>query len=523
MSLPALYEKIYMKLADYLDQGAFLNPNGACFITDGDVQTYSEVQTHSYRIANGLLANGVDKDSKIAILSPNNPMAFTCVLGLSRLGATWVPINPRNGVEENHYIFDNFDCSVLFYHSIFEPLVTALRPRLPKLQLVVCLDRGFDDWLAGYEETAVSTPTLGDDMAVLAGTGGTTGKSKGVMLSNQNIESFVSLSLMCTPAEEKPVYLALAPLTHAAGIFVFPILALGGTTVIMPAPDLGKFLSHIETYRVTMTFLPPTVIYMLLDHPAAASTDYSSLRYFWYGAAPMSRAKLKRAIELFGPVMIQLFGQTEAPMLLTHLSPKEHFTDDGAYAEQRLLSCGRPTPLVKVAIMGEDGEILPRGSHGEIVAQSSLVMLGYYNNPEATAEAMAHGWLHTGDVGYFDEDGYLYIVDRKKDMIITGGFNVFSAEVENAVLQHTAVQDCAVIGLPHDKWGEVVVAVVQARKDQVLDEQQLIEFCKERLGSVKAPKKIVVMDTLPRSAVGKVLKRDIRQELSGLSEAFVRD
>lgn len=518
-----------MRLADYLDQGVFLNPDEACFITDGDVMTYREVQALTYRIANGLLAAGFGAESKVAILSPNNPLAFSSVLGLSRTGAAWVPINPRNGADENHYILDKFDCSALFYHSAYQPIVEALRERLPKLKLLVCLDKAgendpsFADWTSRYEAEPVNIPSSGDDLSVLAGTGGTTGKPKGVMLSNQNVETFTALTLMCAPYEEKPVYLALAPLTHAAGIFVFPIMALGGTTVIMPAPNLGAFLSHIETYRVTTTFLPPTVIYMLLDHPTAATTDYSSLKYFWYGAAPMSRQKLKQAIELFGPVMAQFFGQTEAPMLLTCLSPREHFTADGAYAEQRLRSCGRPTPLVQLAIMDNDGVILPRGERGEIVIQSSLVMKGYYKNPEATAAAMAHGWLHTGDVGYLDKDGYLYIVDRKKDMIITGGFNVFSAEVENVVLQHTAVQDCAVIGLPHDKWGEMVVAVVQLRSGYELNQQQLIEFCKEQIGSVKAPKKIIVMDNLPRSTVGKVLKRDIRQQLVGMTEAFLRD
>ncbi|HFQ93282.1 MAG TPA: AMP-dependent acyl-CoA synthetase, partial [Anaerolineae bacterium] len=294
-------------------------------------------------------------------------------------------------------------------------------------------------------------------------------------------------------------------------------------TVIMPKPHLGKFLAHIETYRVTTTFLPPTVIYMLLERPEAQTTDYSSLKYFWYGAAPISAAKLKQAIETFGPVMIQFFGQSEAPMLISCLSPREHFNEDGNYAEERLRSCGRPTPLVKAAIMDDAGNILPTGERGEIVVRSSLVMLGYYKNKPATTEAMAHDWLHTGDVGYMDEAGYLYLVDRKKDLIITGGFNVFSAEVEQVVLQHESVQDCAVVGLPHEKWGEMVVAVVQLRDGYNLDEAALIAFCKERIGSVKAPKKIVRMDNLPRSAVGKVLKREIRRQLAGVTEAFLRD
>jgi acyl-CoA synthetase (AMP-forming)/AMP-acid ligase II len=519
-----------MKLADYLDRGVFINPEGVCFITEGEEMTYTQVQELTYRIANGLLDAGMGKDSHIAILSPNDPRAFSCVLGLSRTGATWVPINPRNGLEENHYILDAFDCNVLFYHSNYAELVHELRPRLPKIQLYVCLDQedegapAFDDWAASFPPTPVDVISRGDDMAMLAGTGGTTGKPKGVMLTNQNLETFIALTLLSAPHnDETPVYLALAPLTHAAGVLTFPILALGGATVIMPKADLSKFLHHIETYRVTTTFLPPTVIYMLLEHPEVHEIDYASLKYFWYGAAPISAVKLKQAIETFGPVMTQFYGQTEAPMLITYLSPQEHFAEDGGYAEQRLRSCGRPTPLVRVGIMDDDGDFLPAGQRGEIVVQGSLVMPGYYKNKDATASAFSDGWLRTGDVGYFDDEGYLYLVDRKKDLIITGGFNVFSAEVEQAVLQHPSVQDCAVVGLPHEKWGEMVVAVVQLREGYELDEMAIIKFCKERIGSVKSPKRVFAMPDLPRSAVGKVLKRDIRQQLSGVAEAFLRD
>ena len=518
-----------MQLADYLDQGAFANADGACLISDGSMMTYREVQDLSHQIANGLAANQFGKDDKIAILSPNDPYAFISVLGLSRVGATWVPINPRNGLDENHYILDSFDCSALIYHSVFEPLVASLRPRLPKLKLLLCLDKTGQDcehfmpWLEQYDATPVSMTSSSEDVALLAGTGGTTGKPKGVMLSNQNMETLVSLSLFCTPKATKPVYLALAPMTHAAGVLVFPVLALGGATVIMPKPDLAAFLSLIETYNVTTTFLPPTLIYMLLDHPALASTNLSSLQYFWYGAAPMSAEKLKQSIEVFGPVMTQLYGQTEAPMLLTHLSAEDHFSAENEYAEQRLRSCGRPTPLVKVAIMDDDGILLPTDKRGEIVVKSSLVMQGYYKNEAATASTIKNGWLHTGDIGYFDDEGYLYLVDRKRDVIISGGFNVYSVEVEDAIMQLDAIQDCAVIGLPHKKWGEMVVAVVQLRQGQTVKESDLIDYCKAQLGSVKAPKQVVVMDDLPRSTVGKVLKRSIRQQLTGDASVFKRD
>ena len=245
---------------------------------------------------------------------------------------------------------------------------------------------------------------------------------------------------------------------------------------------------------------------MLLAHENLAATDLSSLRCFWYGAAPMSAARLEQALTSIGPVMAQLFGQSEAPMMVSMLPPSEHFRADGSVARERLSSAGRPAPLVTVAIMAGDGTLLPPGERGEIVVRSSLVMAGYYRNPEATAEASRHGWHHTGDIGYLDDDNYLFIVDRAKDMIITGGFNVYSAEVEQALMAHPAVRDCGVVGLPDEKWGERVVAVVQPQAGAELSEAELVAFAKERIGSVKAPKQVHVWPDLPRSTVGKVLK-----------------
>jgi acyl-CoA synthetase (AMP-forming)/AMP-acid ligase II len=252
---------------------------------------------------------------------------------------------------------------------------------------------------------------------------------------------------------------------------------------------------------------------MVLDHEALDATDLSSLQCFWYGAAPMSATRLEEALTRIGPVMAQIFGQTEAPMMISTMSPQDHFTADGSVARHRLASAGRPAPLVNVAIMADDGTILPQGERGEIVIRSSLVMRGYYKNPEATAEAGAHGWHHTGDIGYLSDEGFLYIVDRAKDMVITGGFNVYSSEVEQAVMAHDAVADCAVVGLPDDKWGERVTAVVILRPGHSLEPAELTEFVKERIGSVKAPKQVEVWDDLPRSKVGKVLKTEVRKVL----------
>ena len=351
------------------------------------------------------------------------------------------------------------------------------------------------------------------DLAMIVGTGGTTGRPKGVMLTNANLETMTALTLMGYPFTGRPTYLALAPLTHAAGVLCFPVLALGGEIAIMRTPDIGGFLALIERHRVTHTFLPPTLIYMVLGHPDLDSTDLSSLQCFWYGAAPMSVVRLEEALNRIGPVMAQLFGQTEAPMMISMMPPGDHFGPDGMPARGRLSSAGRPAPLVHVAILDEQGREQPGGERGEICVRSSLVMAGYYKNPEATAEAGKHGWHHTGDIGFLDEEGFLHIVDRAKDMIITGGFNVYSTEVEQALLAHPDVQDAAVIGLPDEKWGEKVVAVVQPYAGQSVDPDGVRQFVRERIGGVKAPKEVLVWGDLPRSKVGKVLKADIRTSL----------
>jgi acyl-CoA synthetase (AMP-forming)/AMP-acid ligase II len=227
----------------------------------------------------------------------------------------------------------------------------------------------------------------------------------------------------------------------------------------------------------------------------------------------MSASRLEEALARLGPVLGQLFGQSEAPMMISTLAPAEHFRDDGTVATERLSSAGRPTPLTIVAIMDDEGHQLAVGERGEIVIRGPLVMAGYYKNPQATAETSQHGWHHTGDIGYLDADGYLFIVDRAKDMIITGGFNVYSAEVEQVLLAHPAVQDCAVIGLPDEKWGERVTAVVQLRPGQAVTGDEIRAFVKDRLGSVKAPKQVEVWPDLPRSKVGKVLKVEVKAQL----------
>jgi len=521
-----------MRLVDYLDKGASLGPEAPCLTTDGHTLTYAEVRDTSRRVADALARCGVAPGQSVAILSANDPTSFTCVFGISRAGAVWCPINPRNEAGENRELLDLFDCTALLFQKSFAPLVAAIAPDLPKLAVLVCLD-GPDDTVEGaltWEQFLDPDATVDlvpvdapnpvaesgvADLAMIVGTGGTTGRPKGVMLTNANLETMTALTLMGYPFHGRPTYLALAPLTHAAGVLCFPVLALGGEIVIMRAPDVAGFLALVEQHRVTHTFLPPTLIYMVLGHQALDSTDLSSLQCFWYGAAPMSAARLEEALTRIGPVMAQLFGQTEAPMMISMMPPADHVDADGSPLRERLSSAGRPAPLVQVAVLDEDGREVPGGERGEICVRGSLVMAGYYKNPEATAEAGRHGWHHTGDIGFLDPDGFLHIVDRAKDMIISGGFNVYSTEVEQALLARPDVQDCAVIGVPDDKWGERVTAVVQLRPGQQTTGADLAAFVKERIGSVKSPKQVEVWPDLPRSKVGKVLKTDIKATLIG--------
>ena len=510
-----------MRLTDYLDKGASLGAEAPCLTTAGRTLSYFDVQKLSWRIARALDRSGIGPGDKVAILSANDPVAFGCVFGISRAGAVWCPVNPRNEAAENRDLLDFFDCACLIFQAAFAPLVTKILPDLPKLTTLVCLDgepagaTPFDVWVGPEPAEPWQAEPFQDDLVMLVGTGGTTGRPKGVMLTGHNIETMSALTLMSYPFRPRPRYLALAPLTHAAGVLCFPVMTLGGEIVIMGKPDLTEFLALIEQNQITHTFLPPTLIYMLLDHHDLPSTDLSSLQCLWYGAAPMSASRLEEALTKIGPVMGQLFGQSEAPMMISTLAPADHFRDDGSLATERLSSAGRPTPLTTVAIMDAGGRLLGRGERGEIVVRGSLVMAGYYKNPQASAEAARHGWHHTGDIGYLDEENYLFIVDRAKDMIISGGFNVYSAEVEQVLLAHPAVQDCAVIGLPDEKWGERVTAVVQLRPGQTVTEDEIRSFVKERLGSVKAPKQVEVWPDLPRSKVGKVLKVDVKARLRG--------
>ncbi len=369
-------------------------------------------------------------------------------------------------------------------------------------------------WLGDIGSTPPQVSYAMDDVVMLSPTGGTTGKPKGVMNTHRSCKTFAAHFMLACHygAGERPVNLAAAPMTHTAGLLSLPCTAQGGTVVVVTKPDPALIFSAIAKHGVTEFFLPPTVIYKLLEMPGVEKIDMSSVKYLMYGAAPMSVEKLKKAIELWGPIMAGGYGQTEAPAGISNLPPDHHFVNGELAPDERLSSVGRPNPLIRVEIINDANEILPRGETGEICVRGDLVMKGYYKQPDKTAETIIDGWLHTGDVGHIDAEGYLHITDRKKDMIISGGFNVYPSEVEQVIWSHPAVQDCAVIGVPDEKWGEAVKAVVELNPGQSVTADELIALCKQKLGSVMAPKTVDFVASLPRSTVGKVLKKDLREQ-----------
>lgn len=508
-----------MAIIDFYDRGWRINPDGIAYIQDDRSYTFQEIGELSCRIANGLIAAGFAKEAKAAVWADNDVIGWSCALGMWRAGLAYIPVNGRNAVAENQYVLDAFDCEVLFFHQAFASAIDALRSSLPKIRLWVCLDADLP-WapsLASWSERQPATlPAVEyamDDVVALSATGGTTGAPKGVMNTHRSLQTyFAQFMIAMTYGAERPVNLAAAPMTHTAGMMSLPCTARGGTVVVLPKPDPALLLGAIVKHRVTEFFLPPTVIYRLLDIPGIDQVDFSSLRYFLYGAAPMSVEKLKRAIDVFGPVMTGGYGQTEAPASISYLTPAEHFVDGRLAPDERLSSVGRPNPLVRVEIVDDRGDVLKQGETGEICVRGDLVMKGYYDAPDKTAETIVDGWLHTGDIGHLDTEGYLHITDRKKDMIISGGFNVYPSEVEQVIWAHPAVQDCAVIGVPDDTWGEAVKAVVELNAGQHVSADELVALCKEKLGSVKAPKSVDFVAALPRSTAGKVLKKDLREQ-----------
>lgn len=503
-----------MHLIEIFDRGALINPDRIAF-TDpaGETTlTYAEAEALTHRIAAALRREGLGEGSPVGVLSSNTVYAFPYVLGAVRAGCAWVGINARSTASELSDFLRRIEAQALIVDPGLRALADEVSKAVPTLRRLLPVEPPDtpDGWLEPPGST-VPLPRLDPEAtSCLFSTGGTTGAAKAVKIPHRALAA-MTLAMTSHMPEESPVHLVAAPLTHAAGALVFPVLLSGGTNIVHPGVDPDAILRSIQQHRATRLFLPPTALYALLEHPSVGEVDTSSLRYFIYGAAPMAVARLRQAIDVFGPVLAQFYGQVELPMMCTFLSPEEHrrAVEEPGLAH-RLASCGRASMVANVAVMDDEGTLLPPGTEGEIVVRSALQMTGYAGAEESTRSARRPGgWQATGDLGVIDEHGYVYLRDRKRDLIISGGYNVFPTEVEQVLWEHPAVLDCAVIGTPDEKWGERVSAVVELRPGAEATEDELIAWCRTRLSGVKTPKSVIV-DRLPRSSVGKVLKRQLR-------------
>ncbi len=509
-----------MHVIDLVDKGVRINPNGLAFTGAGGDFTYAEVQQLTIKISRTMHKLGYGNGSRFGIYSPNCGYAMIAELGAMRSGGVWCTVNLRNSLETNIELLRKHGCQVLFFHSSTAEEVRKIKEDVSSIEIAVCVDDKVDegDFLVDWAREADTTPEdyeiPEDGIGFQGSTAGTTGLPKIAFATHRWALMSAIAWCACLRFDVHPVNLAVTPVSHAAGPVVLGHLALGGTTVMMERADLDLMLQNIPRYKVTTLFVPPTLLYMLLAHPGVRDHDYSSLRYVICSGSPLAPEKIAEAIDVFGPVMSQGFGQTEACFPMTFISPQEtaEAARDGS-KRHRLLSCGRPTVAVSaIEVMDDAGNVLGPNTNGEIVMRGPTLTKGYLNDPEATAEVQKYGWHHTGDIGYRDDEGYFYITDRKRDIIISGGFNVYPFEVEQILLQHPAVQDCAVIPVPHEKWGEAVKAVVQLVPNASVTEDELISLCKDKIGGMKAPKSVDFWPELPRTETGKILKREIRKQ-----------
>ncbi|GMU67971.1 MAG: long-chain-fatty-acid--CoA ligase [Steroidobacteraceae bacterium] len=482
--------------------------------------TYRELGHDAACVLGALQALGVGRGERIAFAMANCPEYVVCEYAVAMAGAVRVPLAVLLGDEDLVYMMNFARCTTLVYHAKFARRVQALAPRLETVRNFVCVADDPSDvppghlrlqsLIADHAPARRSVAVDADDLAAIYFTGGTTGRPKGVMLSHRAWFHTYYVELLEFGIGCDEVFVFATPITHASGCLILPVLLRQGRCVILGHFEAGLLLDTIARERATMTLLVPTMIYMLLDHPGRDRHDLRSLRNVLYGAAAIAPERLKEALAAFGPIFTQFFGQTEAPMALTVLPREAHLVADADREAQVLTSAGRATYPTEIRLVDDEGRDVPRGEAGEVIARAPNMMSGYLDDPEATARAIRDGWLHTGDVARMDDEGFITIVDRKKDMIVSGGFNVFPREVEQVLQEHPAVSQAVVFGVPHEKWGEAVSALVVLRAGEVVSGEALREFVKARKGAVAAPKSVEFAAEVPLTNLGKVDRKAIR-------------
>jgi fatty-acyl-CoA synthase len=488
-----------------------------CLFLGDKVASYREVRETTSQMVQALHSKGLGRGARLAVISSNRPEVLSNIAAMQIAGCIGTPLHPMGSIDDHAYVLAAAEIDALVYDpAVFEDLAAQLKQRLPALELLSFgPSSNGDDYLAlasAFTPQPLVAPDISpDDVSSVNFTGGTTGKPKGVVSTYSVTASMTQIQMTEWEFPEELRMLIASPLSHAAAAFFIPVLQKGGAFYVMQGFSPDGFFDMVEQHRITTTMLVPVMLYYLMDSPRAASADMSSMETIFYGASPMSPARLQEGIAKWGQVFYQFYGQSEAPMVIANMRRADH---DPA-KPQRLSSCGRPTPWVHLALLDSEGQPVASGEPGEVCVRGPLVMKGYKDMPEQTAEAFAGGWLHTGDVGRLDEDGFLYIVDRTKDMIVTGGFNVFPREIEDVLATHAAVAQVVVVGVPDEKWGEAVKAVVvlrpgvEAAQALVVELQALVKAAK---GAVQAPKSVDFVAGIPVTPVGKPDKKAVRAQ-----------
>ena len=481
-------------------------------LLDGPTLSVGEVRDATSQFVQALASLGVKRGTRVGLIASNRPEVLHVSHAVQLLAAIYVPMHPLGGLADHRHVVEDSGVEILVFDAgRYAYRAAELAQALPALRLLAIGDSplGADICaLAGsFAPSPLVAPGVGPhDVMRLGYSGGTTGKPKA--LASVHRTGVTTLQIMLSDWEwpNPPRVLSCTPLSHAGSAMFLPTLMKGGTMLVLPGFDPVAVLQAIQDHRINCVLLVPTMIYALLDHPRFEEFDLSSLETVFYGASAIAPSRLREAIERIGPVFCQFYGQAEAPMAITMLRKCEHDVND----MRRLASCGRPSPWVRVELLDTDNRPVPDGEPGEICVRGPLVMDGYRDNPQLTAQAFAGGWLHTGDVAVRDPDGFLRIIDRTKDMIVSGGFNVYPREIEDIIAQHPAVSQVAVIGVPHPRWGEAVKALVVLRPGQSAGEEELIAPVAAAKGSFQAPKSVEFVDAIPQTAVGKPDKKALR-------------
>jgi fatty-acyl-CoA synthase len=496
----------------------------------GDVSlTGAEVAARISQYVQAFEALGAGTGSATALLALNRPEVLFILGAGQTQGFQRTSLHPLGSAEDQAYVINDAGITGLVVDPYFADRAVELLELCPGLKQVLTIgpvppqlaEVGVDLVAAAatYPVEPLTARLLPPDhVTSITYTGGTTGKPKGVVGLAGSFATMTQVQLSEWEWPEAPRFLMCTPLSHAGAAFFVPVVIKGGTLFVLPRFDPAEVLETIERERISSLMVVPTMLYALLDHPDSRTRDLSSLETVYYGASAINPVRLAEAIERFGPIFAQYYGQSEAPMAITYFAKGDHVDEAGKPLTHRLTSCGRPSALVRTALIGPDGAPVAAGEPGEICVAGPLLSGGYWQLPEVTAETFQDGWMHTGDVAREDEDGFWYIVDRTKDMIVTGGFNVFPREVEDVIATHPAVAQVAVIGTPHEKFGEAVTAVVVPRPDAVLSDEVVAEIqalVKERKGAVQAPKSVIEVDSIPMTALGKPDKKALRARFSG--------